>query len=54
MGSVGIVTAAGAPVLLAVLTEHQPNKNAGIQLVETLSRIAARAITTRPAPIAPR
>jgi beta-lactamase class A len=54
VGSVGIVTAAGTPVLLAVLTEHQPSKSAGIQLVEALSRIAARAITTRPAPIAPR
>ena len=54
VGSVGIVTVAGTPLLLAVLTEHQPSKGAGIQLVEALSRIAAQAITTRPAPIAPR
>jgi beta-lactamase class A len=54
VGSVGIVTAAGAPLLLAVLTENQPGKDAGIRLVEALSRIAAGAITTRPTPISPR
>ena len=54
VGSVGIVTTTGRPVLLAVLTEDQPSKDAGIQLVESLSRIAARAITTPPGPIAPR
>jgi beta-lactamase class A len=54
VGSVGIVTAAGAPVLLAVLTERQASKDAGVQLVEALARIAARAVTTRPASAAPR
>jgi beta-lactamase class A len=54
VGSVGIVTAAGRPVLLAVLTEHQPSKDAGIRLVETLSRIAARAVTLQAPPTAPR
>ncbi|MDD7934989.1 serine hydrolase [Actinomycetospora straminea] len=46
VGSVGIVTAGGGPVLLAVLTEHQPSKDAGIDLVEGLSRIAAEAVRT--------
>lgn len=54
VGSVGIVTAAGRPVLLAVLTEQQPSKDAGIQLVEALSRIAAQAVTAHPAPASPR
>jgi beta-lactamase class A len=54
VGSVGIVTVTGRPVLLAVLTERQPSKDAGIQLVETLARIAARTVTTHHAPTSPR
>jgi beta-lactamase class A len=53
VGSVGIVTVGGRPVLLAVLTEHQPGKDAGIRLVEALSRIAAGAVTAPTAPAAP-
>lgn len=45
VGSVGAVTVAGDPVLLVALTEHQPDEATGIQLVEDLSRSAARAVT---------
>jgi hypothetical protein len=48
VGSVGIVSVAGSPVLLAVLTEHQPSREAGIELVEALSRIAAGAVMVTP------
>lgn len=55
VGSVGIITVNGSPVLLAVLTERQPSRDAGIQLVEALSRIAAHTVTRMsPAPAAPR
>lgn len=50
VASVGVVTVAGDPVRLAVLTESQPSQAAGIQLVEALSRIAAGAVTSHPAP----
>jgi beta-lactamase class A len=51
VGSVGAVTVAGDPVLLVALTEHQPDKTTGIQLVEALSRAAAQAVTSQPAPV---
>jgi beta-lactamase class A len=55
VGSVGIITVDGSPVLLAVLTERQPSRDAGIQLVEALSRIAAQTVTSMsPAAAAPR
>jgi beta-lactamase class A len=47
VGSVGIVTVGGHPVLLAALTEHQPSQAAGVQLVEALARVAAGAVTLR-------
>ena len=47
VGSVGRITVRGRPVLLAVLTEGRPSKEAGIRLVEALSRIAAGAVTAR-------
>lgn len=48
VASVGVVTAGGHPVLLAVMSEHQPGKDAGIRLVESMSRVAAGAVTSRP------
>ena len=54
VGSVGIVTTTGRPVLLAVLTEEQPSKDAGIQLIEALAPIAARPVTMHPSTTAPR
>lgn len=47
VGSVGAVTVAGDPVLLVALTERQPDKVRGIQLVEALSRAAARAVASQ-------
>jgi beta-lactamase class A len=52
VGSVGTVTAGGHPVLLAVLSEHQPSQEAGIRLVESMARIAAGAVTSRPEVVA--
>ncbi|GAA4922964.1 beta-lactamase class A [Actinomycetospora succinea] len=49
VGSVGSVTVGGDTVLLAALTEHQPDKTTGIQLVEALSQAAARAVARPPA-----
>jgi beta-lactamase class A len=48
VGSVGVVTAGGHPVLLAVMSEHQPSKDAGVRLVESMARVAAGAVTSRP------
>ncbi|WP_433781335.1 serine hydrolase [Actinomycetospora sp. CA-101289] len=47
VGSVGRITVGGRPVLLAVLTEGRPSKEAGVRLVESLSRIATGAVTAR-------
>ncbi|GAA4775803.1 serine hydrolase [Actinomycetospora chlora] len=52
VGSVGAVTAGGHPVLLAVLSEHQPSQEAGIRLVESMARLAAGAVTSRPEVVA--
>jgi hypothetical protein len=49
VNSVGGTTVAREPVLLAVLTEHQPSEAVGIDLVEALARSAARAVVTDPA-----
>ena len=46
INSVGVTTVAHQPLLLAVLTEHQPSQEAGIGLVETIARTAARAAVT--------
>ncbi len=46
VNSVGVTMVAHEPVLLAVLTEHQPSEEAGIELVEALARPAARAVVT--------
>ena len=46
VSSVGMTTVAHDPVLLAVLTEHQPSEEAGIALVEALARPAAQAVMT--------
>ena len=46
VNSVGVTTVAHEPVLLAVLIEHEPSEEAGIDLVETIARIAARAVVT--------
>ena len=48
VNSVGVTTVAHEPVLLAVLTEHQPSEEAGIALVEALARPAAQAVVTDP------
>jgi hypothetical protein len=48
VNSVGVTTVAHEPVLLAVLTEHQPSEEAGVDLVEALARPAARAVVTGP------
>jgi beta-lactamase family protein len=46
VNSVGMTTVAREPVLLAVLTEHQPSEEAGIALVEALASPTARAVLT--------
>ena len=53
VNSLGVTTVDHEPVLLAVLTEHQPSEQAGIDLVEALARTAARAVVTG-APPGPR
>ena len=50
VNSVGVTTVAHEPVLLAVLTEHQPSEEAGIALVEALAPRAARAVVAVEAP----
>jgi len=53
VNSVGVTTVAHQPVLLAVLTEHQPSEEAGIGLVEAVARAAARAVVTGMLPSTP-
>jgi hypothetical protein len=48
VNSVGQTTVAHEPVVLAVLTEHQPSEQAGIDLDESLARVAAHAVVTGP------
>lgn len=45
-GSVGLITVRGHQVLLAVLTEHNPSRQAGIDLVNRLAVTAASAVAT--------
>lgn len=45
VGSVGLITVAGDPVALSVLTENQSSEESGIALVEALARTAAHAVT---------
>lgn len=44
VNSVGIVTVGGQPLLLAVLTQHEPSVDAGIEVTETMARAAAGAV----------
>ena len=46
VNSVGVTTVAHQPVVLAVLTEHQPSEEAGIDLVQALARTAAQAVVS--------
>lgn len=47
VGSVGLVTVGGHLLLMAVLTQHNPSKEAGVALVERLARLAATAVRDR-------
>lgn len=45
VASVGIVTINAHPVLMAVLTRHQPTQEAGTALIQTLAHAAGLAVT---------
>lgn len=45
VNSVGIITAHGRTLLVAVLTQHGPDFASGITLVEQLTKISVRAVT---------
>lgn len=44
VSTVGIVRYHGQPLLVSIFTEHNPDLDSGIRLVERLARIAARAV----------
>lgn len=44
--SVGVIRVRHQPVAMAILTEHQPLMGDGVQLIETLARAIAPAVTT--------
>ena len=47
VASLGVVTVQGHQLLLAVLTQHNPSKDAGVALVERLARLTATAVRDR-------
>lgn len=47
VNSVGIVTVRGQRLLMAVLTQHGPDFDSGVELVNDLARVTATAVTTR-------
>lgn len=47
VNSLGIVRVGGQRLLLAIFTEHDPDRDTGIRLVETLARATVAAVTSR-------
>jgi hypothetical protein len=52
VGSTGIISVRGHRVLLAVLTQHNPSKKAGVDLVQDLAMTAVAAVAPAPLPTA--
>lgn len=52
VGSVGAINVRGHRVLLAVLTQHNPSKQAGIDLVQDIAATAVAAVAPTPLPTA--
>jgi hypothetical protein len=51
VGSVGAISVRGHRVLLAVLTQHNSSRQAGIDLVQDLAATAVAAVAPTPLPI---
>jgi len=47
VGSVGLVTVGGHLLLMAVLTQHNPSMEDGVELVQRLARLTATAVRDR-------
>jgi hypothetical protein len=47
VNTVGIVTVHGDRLLMAVLTQHGTDFDSGVDLVDRLSHVTARAVTAR-------